>query len=183
MSCVNQHLPWRHRTLKETKFSHKPWISRALQRSISERKRLFRLSLVNHPNQNERKRKYNRYKKKLEKALFAAKCKFFSEKITEYQNKTKLLWRVINEITKRKKQTKAIITKLSLDDGRVTENSVEISNALNKYFVAVGPNLADKLSSSSVPFETYLRSEDSPRDTFCINPTNPEEVLNIINSS
>ena len=180
--CLNLHAPWRERTVKETKFSHKPWISRGLQRSISERKRLYRLSLVNHPNQNIRKHKYNRYKKTLEKALFAAKCDFFSKKIIEYQAKTKSLWGVINDITKRKKRTKTIISKLSLDDGKVTENSVEIANALNKYFVAVGPNLADKLPSSSVFFESYLRSEDSPRDSFCINPTNPQEVLNIINS-
>ena len=182
LSCINSHLPWRKRTLNETKFAHKPWISKGLQRSILERKRLHRLSHINHPNQNERIHKYNQYKKKLEKALFAAKCKFFSDKIIKYQHKTKSLWKVVNDITKRKKQTKTMITKLSLDNGRVIENSVEIAKTLNEYFVAVRPDLADKLPPSTKSFVSYLRSEDSPRDTFCLNPTNPTEVFEVIKS-
>ena len=181
-ACINVHLPWRKRTNKEIKFAHKPWISRALQKSILERKRLFRLSRITHPNQSERKHKYNKYKKKLEKALFAAKCKFFSDKISEYQNKTKALWRIINEITKRKNKSKTMISKISLDNGRVVENPKDIANALNEYFVAVGPNLADKLPPSNIHFDSYLRNEDSPTGSFYLNPTNSTEILELIDS-
>ena len=48
------------------------------------------------------------------------------------------------------------------------------------YFVSVGPKLAEKLPQSQKPFESYLRN--SPVDSFQINPTNSDEVLNIINS-
>ena len=181
-SCIDLHLPLRKRTVKESKFAHKPWISRGLQRSILERKILHRISREPHPKQNERKHKHNRYKKKLEKCLFAAKCKFYSEKIIQYQNKSKSLWRIINEITKRKRKTNSVLRKLSLENGKVIENSVEIANVLNNYFVSVGTTLADKLPPSPKSFESYLRSEDSPSGTFYLNPTNSTEIFDVINS-
>ena len=89
-----------------------------------------------------RKRDYHKYKKKLEKTLFAAECNYYSRQISKCQNQSKALWKVINEITKRKKKTKSFIEKLRLDDGRVITNSTEIANNLNDYFIKVGPNLA-----------------------------------------
>ena len=106
LNCVNKHIPLRKRTKKELKFAFKPWISKSIQKSINEKTRLFKLSRIAHPNQSFRITKYNRYKKKLEKVLFAAENKYFSNKFVEYQNKSKALWRTINEITKRKKSHK-----------------------------------------------------------------------------
>ena len=92
----------------------------------------------------------------------------------------KAKYRIPNDITKRKTKTKTVLRKLTLENGRVIENSVEIANVLNGYFVGVGPNLADKLPPSPKSFESYLRSEDSPSGTFCLNPTNPTEIFDII---
>ena len=72
LSCINAHIPLRKRTEKEKKFAMKPWISNNLKRSIKERKRLYNLSRKNHPEKRLRVKKYNKYKKTLEKALFAA---------------------------------------------------------------------------------------------------------------
>ena len=58
---------------------------------------------------------------------------------------------------------------------------MNLINEFNKYFVGVGPNLADKLSAPS-KFASYLRSEDSPTGSFFLNPTNCTEVFEIINS-
>ena len=182
LSCINTHLPWRKRTNRESAFADKPWISRGLQRSILERKRLYRISRETHQNQTERIKKYNKYKKKLEKALFAAQCRYWSNKIAESQGNSKALWRNVNRITKRKKSTMTVIRKLKLDNGRVSENSVEIANVLNRYFVNVGPDLANKLPSPSRTFDSYLKNEDSPLGTFFLNPTNPSETQDVINS-
>ena len=101
-------------------------------------------------------------RKNWKKFFLMPNVNFFLRKLSSTNIKTKSLWKVINEITKRKKQTKTIITKLSLGKGRVIENSVEIAKTLTEYFVAVGPNLADKLPPSTKSFNSYLRSEDSP---------------------
>ena len=103
LNCVNQHLPLRKRTQKETRFALKPWITNSMKKSINEKKRLCKLAHIVHPNQNYRKNKYNRYGKKLEKVIFSAERKYFSDKVDEFQNHCKSLWRIINQITKRKK--------------------------------------------------------------------------------
>ena len=68
LNCLNEHIPLRKRTKKESKFRFKPWISNSLKKSIKERNRLYRLSRINHQDQSQsqRKRTYNRYKKKLD---------------------------------------------------------------------------------------------------------------------
>ena len=151
-----------------------------MKKSINERTRLYRLSRIDHPNQNFRRTKYNRYKKKLEKVLTAAEIKYFSDKCDEYQNQSKALWRTINEITKRKIKNRAVLSKLQLENGTFTENTLKIANTLNSYFVNIGPKLAEKLPHSQKSFESYL--SNSPIDSFQINPTNSDEVLKIINS-
>ena len=182
LSCLNKHIPLRKRTKKEMKFAFKPWITRALQISIVERARLFRVSREVHPNQSERKKKYNKYRKKLEKALFAAKCKFNSDQIRKCQNQSKALWKKINEITQRKTKTNSFLKKIQLENGKFIENSSEIAKELNQYFVQVGPKLAEKLPPSETSFEEYLSSNNSPLESFIINPTNNIEVFNTINS-
>ena len=104
VNCVNHHIPMRKRSKRELKFAMKPWISNSMKKSIVERNRLHRLSRIEHPNQRARITKYNKYKKTLEKILSAAEIKFYSHKMDACQGQSKAMWRVINEITPRKKR-------------------------------------------------------------------------------
>ena len=65
----------------------------------------------------------------------------------ECQNKSKAVWRVINDITKRKKSTSAVLSKLKLEDGRFVKNSKQIADTLNSFFINVGPKLAKKITT------------------------------------
>ena len=69
-----------------------------------------------------------------------------------------------------------------MENGRLIENPVEIANALNEYFIKVGPNLAKKLSPSNMSFESYLNENDNPNNSFYISATYSLEILDIINS-
>ena len=55
----------------------------------------------------------------------------------------------------------------------------DVANALNKYFVNVGHNLAEKLPASDISFENYLDVIISPSHSFVIHPTSPEEVIEV----
>ena len=180
--CINRHIPLRYKTTNEKRFELKPWISNSLKQSIAKRKKLYSLSRQTHPEQAQRKLTYNRYKKKLEKTLFAAQCNYYSGQIRKCQNQSRALWKIINEITQRKKQTISFIQKLNLENGLVIENSLEIANKMNEYFISVGPNLAEKLPQSEESFESYLSNDSSPVQSFVINPTNSEEVKRVIES-
>ena len=108
--------------------------------------------------------------------MFAAQCNFYSNKIIECQNRSKALWKVINEITQRKKKTNGILQKLRLENGRFIENPSDIAKTLNEYFVNVGPNLAEKLPLSNTAFENYLNENNSPNNSFYLAPTTPKEI-------
>ena len=73
-----------------------------------------------------------------------------------------------------------MLNRLRLKNGTFTEDPKDIANILNTYFVNVGPELADKLPQSQKSFESYLNNP--PIDSFQINPTNSDEVFEIINS-
>ena len=167
-------------TVKEMKFATKPWISNSIKKSIFRRSRLHKLSRIPHPNQAARKNKFNRYKKRLEKVLSAAEQKYYSDKIQACQNQTKAIWKIINQITKRKKTSKNSINKLKIDGGKFLENSKDIANYFNNFFVNIGPQLAEKLPLSEKSFYSYLGN--SPTESFMIDPTNSVEVLKVIES-
>ena len=74
LKCINKHAPLRKHTPKEQKFSHKPWITESMQISIVNKDKLYiHLQNYDDPVLN---RKYNKMKKILKKACFAAKCRF-----------------------------------------------------------------------------------------------------------
>ena len=72
------------------------------------------------------------------------------------------------------------MNKLRVKKGKYIENPKDIANTLNKYFVSVGPSLAEKLPQSEISFESYLN--DSPINSFNIGPTCPDEVFKVITS-
>ena len=61
--------------------------------------------LQNHSNP-ELKRKYNKMKKTLKKAIFAAETNYYKHRFEQCQNQSRKTWGLINEITCRKKGQK-----------------------------------------------------------------------------
>ena len=80
----------------------------------------------------------------------------------------------------KKEKTKSVINRLKLENGKFIDNSTDIANALNKYFVEVGTKLAENLSPATTSYYEYLSPEKSPVESFCINSTNREEVFKMI---
>ena len=95
--CTEAHAPTRVRTIKEQKFSSKPWISESIQNSINNKNNLYKY-LQTHDNR-EPKKEYN----KMKKIKFAAEQNFYGRLFDKYQNDSKKIWNLINEITCRKK--------------------------------------------------------------------------------
>ncbi|MFZ2539770.1 MAG: reverse transcriptase family protein, partial [Oscillospiraceae bacterium] len=56
--------------------------------------------------------------------------------------------------------------------------SKEICDKFNEYFVTIGPKLDSKIESSTVNFKNFL--PNGVKDSFYINPTTPDEIVNII---
>ena len=57
-----------------------------------------------------------------------------------------------------KKKTHITIPSLKCNNSEIVCSPKDIANELNKYFVNVGPNLANKLSATNTSHEYFLRN-------------------------
>ena len=85
-------------------------------------------------------------KKKLEKIIFFAKQKYYTDKIESCKISYKLIWRITNEITSRKKNKQGIISHLKLENGTKVMNPKNIADELNNYFVNIGSKLVSQIN-------------------------------------
>ena len=119
-------------------------------------------------------------KKILKKTIFAAEQNFYERLFDKYQNDSKKIWSLINEITCRKKRNKTTIKSLKMPDGGTTTDSKTIADTLNAYFTNIGSNLSERLPSPPVNYQQFLKKRQ--RNSFYLRPTDPMEVLEIIES-
>ena len=175
-NCIETHVPLRKLSLREKKFKDKPWISKDLQNNMAYRDQLARE--VNVENKVHLKPLYNRFRKRLEKKLRCAKQDFFRKLLDEAKTKSRQIWSAINRITCRKKSKSLYPTKIKLSNGNFTEEPDKIANALNDYFVNIGPDLASKLEASENTFESYMSQRI--RNSFFLSPTDFAEILTIL---
>ena len=89
----------------------------------------------------------------------------------------KQLYYLLN--TKNSKSKRNSVSKLIID-GKTVSNDKGIANALNSYFLNVGPNLANKVDHSSASHKDYLLNPST--DTVFLTPTDSIEISKEISS-
>ena len=87
----------------------------------------------------------------------------------------KEIWKQLGYLlnTKNSKSKRNLVNKLIIDD-KTASNDKKIANALNSYFLNVGPNLANKVNHSSVSHKNYLLNHTT--DTVFLTPTDSIEI-------
>ena len=78
----------------------KPWITRAILKSIKQKNRLFKIHRCNPNNYNETT--YKKYRNKLNSVIRQAKREYHFEKFQEVKHDLKLTWQFINKNIKKK---------------------------------------------------------------------------------
>ena len=92
-----------------------------------------------------------------------------------YKKNLGTLKNIINKL-----KSKSVYPNTFVFDGRQVNNITTIANKFNKYFTAIGSDLADAIDTSGKPsFSSYLRNASVTNFTFTY--TNSDEVLTLIN--
>ena len=82
----------------------------------------------------------------LNKIIRDTQREYYKNLIKQYSNNCIGLWKTLGGIiSKKNKQTK--INKLKIDN-KITNDPVQVANAVNDFFTNIGPNLANKFESS-----------------------------------
>ena len=143
-----------------------------------DRKNRAYYNYVRHPNEAN-KTKYKKIKNIVEKHISKAKHDYYTNYFNKYSHDSRKQWSMINRILNRKQRSKNIVNKLVVN-GNVINDTSEISEAFNEYFV----NIAQNLKDIGGPREVYstLNSSKRSRISIELEPCTATEIKEIINS-
>ena len=134
-----------------------PWVTSNLKMCIDKNKRLYCKTLKRNSLPTDISA-YQDYNKCLKKAIRVAKRLYHCNKCEEYQNNTKMLWKVINDI--------------------IGKNNDKM---IAKYFSNVGKKFAGKIPNPKKSVEYYLNKLQSNHKSLYFDPCDESEIKELIN--
>ncbi|KAL1447140.1 hypothetical protein WDU94_013895 [Cyamophila willieti] len=152
LSAFNSHFPLKSISLKNHK--RKEWITKGILISTKKKRALFNLTL--HSDDPSLHSYYHSYCKILQKTVRAAKRQHAISSINKApkQKKIKAVWTLIKSYSKSNRKKVLTPYKLKVGD-RTVDNSQEVANMFNKYWVniaqEINPVPPPSLGSSPLP--------------------------------
>ena len=163
----NKHLPYK--LVKFNKHRHKQthWITYGIIKSMKYRDKLHldlkreKLGSQNYLLKKQNLRVFNNI---LRKAIREAKRTYFNSQFNRYKHDIKKTWQTISEILSPFK--KSNVSKI-IKNNKNVENSKEIADAFNEYFVNIGPTLSKQISDvKEKSYKTFLLNKVSTSFNF-----------------
>ena len=132
------------------KRAQNPWITDAVIKSISNKNKLFKDFKVGAITYDD----YKLYRNTLNNVVRAAKQNHYINNFNNYKNSTKNIWKKIKELQGNNSTQKAQSIKVN---NKLSNNSHEIANAFNNFYVNIAPQLDLKIPCSNLDPLSYLR--------------------------
>ena len=117
-------------TRKQRRFK-KPWLTKALLKSIKRKNDLYKKylrvpSMVNAS-------LYKTYKNKLNHTLHLSKRLYYEKKLQDVKSNTHATWKILNEVLNRKKSKPRVNTVFRSDNQEISD-PIEVANRFSSYF-------------------------------------------------
>ena len=164
----DKHFPLKKIKLK-TKDLKSAWITAGIKRSSKRKQRLYTKFLKNRNQKNETE--YRNDKKLFESIKRRSKKLHFSKLILKYKDNIKKTWQIIKEaIGKEKCNQHRFPTKIVVDKESIT-NIHSIAENFHKFFLEIGPNIANKINLPRKHFHEYLKEYQTcqPENVISVN--------------
>ena len=170
-SIADKHAPLR--TCK-VRSKHTPWLTNEIKKQMNHRDYLKQKAT-----QTKSRHFYEAYKiarNKTNKMVEKAKSRHFQHTINNNSNDPKQLWKGVNLIRGKGSKTTSI-TSLEVEKETVTGDK-NIAEALNSFFVNVGPSLSKELPESQNTYADYLQY--STQIAFTFDEVSENDTLNLL---
>ena len=164
------------------KFKSKPWITLALQKSISVKNKLL-ANFINKKDpilKEEFHTNYKKYRNLLSTLMKKSKQAYYDKYFERNWSNIKNTWKGIKSLISLKTVASSVPTVLSLDNGDTITNPYDIANTFNNYFASIAETTKKSIKYSHKHFSDYLSNESS--STIFLQPTDKEKIANIISS-
>ena len=163
------------------KFKSKPWITLALQKSISVKNKLLgnfmkKKDPILKEEFHTNYKKYRNLLSTLMKKSKQAYDKYFERNWNNIRNTSK----GIKSLISLKIVASSAPTVLSFDNGDTITNPYDIANTFNNYFASIAGTTKKSIKYSQKHFSDCLSNESG--STIFLQPADKEEIANIISS-
>ena len=162
------------RKTKSTYYNKKPWLTNTMKQSIKMKNKLYAKS-KRHPSFFNDSN-YQCYKKTLQKVMRFAEREYYDQKFTEYRNNIVKSWKVIKEVINRSRKS-TLSSKFTINN-KIIKDDTEIADSFNKFYVNIGPSLAEKIPETDIDPISYIKKDIST----CMHvvPVTELEVVEIL---
>ena len=170
-SIADKHAPLRTRKVRS---KHAPWLTNEIKKQMNHRDYLKQKAT-----QTKSRHFYEAYKvarNKTNKMVEKAKSRHFQHTINNNNNDPKQLWKGVNLIRGKGSKT-TNITSLEMEEETVTGDE-NIAEALNSFFVNVGPSLSKELPESQSNYADYLLY--STQNSFTFDEVSENDTLKLL---
>ena len=177
--CADREGPVEKLKPREVKLKLKPWITTDIQKLIKVRDRLFARK-KRQPLNEHVQMVYNQARNRVSRLLVKSQKEHYDSYFEEHTINIKKTWEGIRKIVNVKKTAKFSISHLNVN-GKMVDESTDIANAFNNFFVNVGPNTektVPKVPNKSP--EQFLRNR--VQFDFIIAHISEEEIVDLITS-
>ena len=178
---MDVHAPLKKVNKFKLKFKTEPWITPALQKSISIKNNLLKeIIFAKDPQVTERYHKeYKDYINMLSTIFKQSKTNYYNHYFEANRNSIKNTWKGKKSILNIKNTSADIPKSLTLD-GTTISNPMEISNIFNNYFSSIASKTKLNISFSHKYFSDFLKNRSNI--SFFVSPTDKTEIENFISS-
>lgn len=156
--------------------SRKPWLTKGLINACKKKNNLYK-SFIKYRNK-QAEIKYKTYKNKLISILRSAEKMYYCKKLKDYKNDIKSTWKILNEITQRKKG-KCVVTNEFISGDKTITNDKTIADGFVEFFTNIGPSLAKKIDPCpGKDFSNFLGQGIS--NSIFLSPVTENEILKVV---
>ena len=183
-NILNIYAPLKKVTNKEHKRIYKPWITNGIIKSIKRRNKLFNTYVIckNITRKRELHASYKTLRNSIQILIKDSKMNFYKTYFTRNNKNLRKVWQGIKSIINNKTKIYDTPTCLIHDEKTITD-PVDISNQFNNYFSNIADSILDKKKYHGVKSHIdFLKDPSSNNINVVFNPTDENEVLNIISN-
>ena len=165
----------------ELKFKTKPWITPALQKSISIKNALFKryIKLKSPFKKKEVHQQYKYYRNLLSTLMKKSKQNYYEQFFKNNLNNLKNIWKGIRSLIAIKNSSASNMHMLAHKGATVTD-SLHIANIFNDYFSSIADKTKANIKFSNKSFQDFLHHPNE--ELLFITATDAHEVNLIISS-
>ena len=180
-SVLDSNAPFKRVKKYKLRFKTKPWITPALQKSISVKNSLLNKFIKSKdPRTKEHHHlKYKTYRNMLSTLMKKSKMNYYNHYFKNNWDYIKNTWKGMKSILNIN-NTQSNIPKILVSNNTTSAEPIEIANIFNNFFTSIAAKTKESIKYSNKHFSNFLKNRSD--DSFFLSPTGKYEIINIISS-